>query len=595
MLKALGILGTLALLAAGTFAQEAPRIEVPLDYSFMRFNPQNNVSPFSLNGGGGTFIYYLNGFLHGFLNASLGIQGDLQGYASTTRNFTIPGASPVCNNGGLPCFGNVQGNLFTYNAGPIVKFRLGRFEPFAEALGGGAHSNVYGNLSKNCSNCVFSRSPSNNAWDFIIGGGLDIPISRRVTLRPAQFDYVLTRFGNNFTHGNNNQNNFRYQAGLVLRFGAPPPIPNRPPTASCVAQPTHVVAGTGDTIVVSAVANDPDGDPLTYAWTATGGAIEGTGANVRWKQAGAAPGTYSATARVDDGRGGTTSCSTEIHLEPPPNRPPTISCSAEPSAVHPGDRVRIHAVASDPDNDPLTFAWQSSGGNIVGSGSDVELDTSGVAPSRYTVTGRVDDGRGGTADCSAEVIVVAPPPPPVEAKLATRSIYFPTGLPTSKSPDAGIVESQQNTLTSLANDFKEYLKSKPDAHLVLEGHADSRGTPEFNQALSERRVEAAKDFLVKLGVPAANLETKAYGEEENMSQERVKELVEQHPNLTTDQRNKILSNLRVVTLAQNRRVDITLSSTGQQSVRQFPFNAEDALTLLSPTAGTKHAAGKKPK
>jgi hypothetical protein len=44
--------------------------------------------------------------------------------------------------------------------------------------------------------------------------------------------------------------------------------------------------------------------------------------------------------------------------------------------------------------------------------------------------------------------------------------------------------------------------------------------------------------------------------------------------------------LEVVTLAQNRRVDITLSSTGQQSIRQFPFNAEDALTLLS--AGTKN-------
>jgi hypothetical protein len=44
--------------------------------------------------------------------------------------------------------------------------------------------------------------------------------------------------------------------------------------------------------------------------------------------------------------------------------------------------------------------------------------------------------------------------------------------------------------------------------------------------------------------------------------------------------------LKLVTLAQNRRVvDITLSSIGQQSVREFPFNAEDALTLLSP--GTK--------
>ncbi len=70
-----------------------------------------------------------------------------------------------------------------------------------------------------------------------------------------------------------------------------------------------------------------------------------------------------------------------------------------------------------------------------------------------------------------------------------------------------------------------------------------------------------------------------------MTPEQVKQLVEQHPNLSQEQKDKILKNLKVVTLAQNRRVDITLSSTGQQSVHQFPFNAEDALTLLSP--GTK--------
>ena len=61
-----------------------------------------------------------------------------------------------------------------------------------------------------------------------------------------------------------------------------------------------------------------------------------------------------------------------------------------------------------------------------------------------------------------------------------------------------------------------------------------------------------------------------------MTPEQVKQLVEQHPNLSQEQKDKILKNLKVVTLAQNRRVDITLSSTGQQSVRQFPFNAEDA-------------------
>jgi len=86
-----------------------------------------------------------------------------------------------------------------------------------------------------------------------------------------------------------------------------------------------------------------------------------------------------------------------------------LSCSASPSSVHPGDRVHITASASNPSNDPLTFAWQSSGGRIVGSGPEVELDTTGVEPSHYTVTGQMNNGRGGTADCRTEFSVEAPP------------------------------------------------------------------------------------------------------------------------------------------------------------------------------------------
>jgi hypothetical protein len=358
--------------------------------------------------------------------------------------------------------------------------------------------------------------------------------------------------------------------------------PNRPPVASCSANPTHVIDGSGETVLVRADASDPDNDPLTYTWTTTGGAIEGTGSQVRWNPAGVAPGTHSVTARVDDGRGGNVSCVAEVRLDPRPNRPPTISCSASPSSVQPGGLVHITAVARDPDNDPLTFSWESTGGQIVGSGSEVELNTTHVAPSHYTVTGHVSDGRGGTAVCHTKITLEVPA---VEAKLAIRSIYFPTALPLPTAPDKGLAESQQRTLTSLASDFKEYLASKPNAHLELQGHADRRGRPKYNRALSERRVEITKRFLIGLGIPEANLLTKAYGEEDNMTPEQVKQLVEEHPNLSQEQKDKILKNLKVVTLAQNRRVDITLSSTGQQSVRQFPFNAEDALTLLSP--GTK--------
>jgi hypothetical protein len=46
------------------------------------------------------------------------------------------------------------------------------------------------------------------------------------------------------------------------------------------------------------------------------------------------------------------------------------------------------------------------------------------------------------------------------------------------------------------------------------------------------------------------------------------------------ERKKVIGNLNVIVLAQNRRVDVTLSTTGQQSVRSYPFNAADSLTLI---------------
>jgi opacity protein-like surface antigen len=192
------------------YAQDTPKFEVPLDYSYMRFNPENSniVSSFSLNGGGFGLAGY---FAHWF-----GIEADLQFYGSTTKSFTFPaGVVAACPAG---CTVTAQGNLFTYNVGPIAKFRAHKFEPFVEALFGGAHSNVFANLYKDCIGCVASRSPSNNAFDFIIGGGVDIPVNEHIAVRPVQVDYVLTRFGNAFTRGNQNQSNFRYIGGIVFRF-----------------------------------------------------------------------------------------------------------------------------------------------------------------------------------------------------------------------------------------------------------------------------------------------------------------------------------------------------------------------------------------
>jgi hypothetical protein len=191
------LIGFVLLFGSAAFAQSDTKAEVSVNYSYMRFNPQNSniISSFSLNGGGGAFSY--------FFTDLIGVKAEFEGYGSTTRTLVATGT-------------NVQANLFTWNVGPVLKYRQGKFQPFGEVLFGLAHSNAYVNLCNASGTCV--GSPSNNAFDFIIGGGLDIRVTKSISIRPAEVDFVLTRFGNNFTGGNNNQSNFRYQAGVVFSF-----------------------------------------------------------------------------------------------------------------------------------------------------------------------------------------------------------------------------------------------------------------------------------------------------------------------------------------------------------------------------------------
>ncbi|MFQ5525995.1 MAG: peptidoglycan-associated lipoprotein Pal [Thermoanaerobaculia bacterium] len=59
----------------------------------------------------------------------------------------------------------------------------------------------------------------------------------------------------------------------------------------------------------------------------------------------------------------------------------------------------------------------------------------------------------------------------------------------------------------------DFMREFPDFTYGLEGHCDERGTNEYNLALGERRANAAKDYLVALGVESARLRTISYGEE----------------------------------------------------------------------------------
>lgn len=108
-------------------------------------------------------------------------------------------------------------------------------------------------------------------------------------------------------------------------------------------------------------------------------------------------------------------------------------------------------------------------------------------------------------------------------------------------------------------------------------------------------MERTKNFLVEHGVPADHFELKAFGEDRELTADEVKAQMADNPDLSADERQKMLDNLRVLVLANNRRVDVTLSTTGQKSVRRYPFNARDFLALISTKGGeNKPRAKKKP-
>jgi len=534
--------------------------------------PNGTVAPYSYNAVnlGGLFsgAYYFNKYVGAQAEFGLHEWGDQD-----------PNGSNIGTHGNNDGFTTLSGGI-------IFRFPTGDITPFVHGLVGAARVN--------------GPDFNPNRWgpDLTAGGGMDYEtplLNHRLAIRvfQADYEYMHANFGPGVYGGRANINAARLSAGVVFHVGsiAPPP----PPTIACSASPSSVFPGDPITVTATASGLDPKLNSV-YTWSGDGVSGNGTTANVA--TANQAPGTYTVKCGVKEGKpgkeglkpwevadGSTTYTVKEFE-------PPTISCSASPSTIKPGDTATITSTGVSPQNRPLTYSYSASSGSVSGTGTTATYNAANVQPGSVEVTCNVADDKGHTASSTATLNVEAPPPPPgptpeqrrLEASLALHSIFFATAQPRATHPEGGLVESQQATLQTLATDFKSYLAIKPDAKLTLTGHADVRGSAAFNQALTERRVNRAKSFLVEQGVPESSIETRAEGKEQQLSTEQVKELVEKNPELTDAERAKTLRRIGVIVLAQNRRVDITLSTTGQKSVQLYPFNAEDAMTLLSEKA-----------
>ncbi len=134
------------------------------------------------------------------------------------------------------------------------------------------------------------------------------------------------------------------------------PSNNYPVISSLETEKDWVVPSSSSE--VKCVASDPDGDSLTYTWSATGGTFSEAGPLTTW-MAPNVPGTYTITVTVKDGRGA--EATMQLTMDVRINHPPVIeSLTAESSIVRQARSTNIECVAYDPDGDELSYSWTAT-------------------------------------------------------------------------------------------------------------------------------------------------------------------------------------------------------------------------------------------
>ena len=197
-------------------------------------------------------------------------------------------------------------------------------------------------------------------------------------------------------------------------------------------------------------------------------------------------------------------CPRRAVVPPPPAAAPTVRISAYPATIDQGKCAKLD--------------WSTTGASSAsidqGIGSQNPNGSREVCPgstTQYTITAM---GDGGTRTNSATVTVNPPPPPPPVpvAKPAVPKVIDRLVLHVNFDFDKSTVRKEDVADLQKAVDF---VKKYPGYEISIEGHTDSKGSDKYNQALSERRAAAVKEYLLKHGEIDSRKDTimtKGFGE-----------------------------------------------------------------------------------
>ena len=300
------------------------------------------------------------------------------------------------------------------------------------------------------------------------GGGMDYQtpfFSHHLAIRIFQADYQYTHA--NWSDGRGNFNMAQLSAGFVYHIGtiAPPP----PVTLACSASPTSVFPGDPVTVTATAGMLDPKAS-VVYSWSGTG--ATGTGTTITIATASLAPGSYTVKGTVKEGKAGkeglkpgeTADCSASFTVKA--YEPPTISCTASPSTIKPGESSTVTSMGMSPQNRPLTYSYSASAGSVSGTGTTAEFSSAGAPTGAVGITCNVADDKGQTATANTSVTITAPYVAPVPHTQTSCAITF--------TKDTKRPTRVDNEAKACLDQVALSLQQTADAKAVVVGESDAK-------------------------------------------------------------------------------------------------------------------------
>lgn len=197
----------------------------------------------------------------------------------------------------------------------------------------------------------------------------------------------------------------------------------------------------------------------------------------------------------------------------PPRRelpPPPPPAAARPTATLTASNTFIQRGES------VTLSWSTTDASEAtlspGIGRVEPRGSRQVAPEQSTTYVLTATGPGGSQDASVRITVgAAAPDAPPDGPPATIEELFRANVQDAYF-DFDKADIRTDARGALARSA-EFLRSYSQVRILIEGHCDERGSTEYNLALGDRRAEAARQFLISLGVDPNRIETVSYGKE----------------------------------------------------------------------------------